>query len=47
MISIKGNNDLTTSIIAPVFNMPEVGIQFEKPSLIKGLIKTGCLREIL
>lgn len=43
----KDINDVTSSTIAPAFNQPGMGVQFELPSSIKNLIKAGYLKEIL
>ena len=44
---VKDINNVTTSTIESTFNMLGMGIQIEKPSLIKRLVKVGYLREIL
>ncbi len=46
-VVVKDINGVTSSTIAPAFNQPGMGIQFEMPNSIKELIKAGFLREIL
>ena len=43
---IKDISDVTSSEIAPAFNQPGGGIQYELPKSIKELIKDGFLKEI-
>lgn len=43
---LKPIENVTSSEIAPAFDMPGGGIQYELPSSVKDLIKSGFLKEV-